>query len=128
MAPYRAILRCYVCKPPLSRDTFSVGIALGLLRKGVITPWHFDLYIGLFQTYLCGTPVRNISHNTCAIPLRTQVRKSFTLLSLQVSRDVESVAGPLSIGGKGSFSKTWQAQRTDSRDIKWKDGAKQCPY
>ena len=40
-----------------------------------------------------------MSRDNCAIPQKKQARKSFAILSLQVSRDMKSIAaGPLSLG------------------------------
>ena len=51
----------------------------------------------------CDTPFCNISRDSCAIPPppppQKQVRNSFAILSLQVSRDMKSMnTGPLSQG------------------------------
>ena len=48
------------------------------------------------QTHLCDTPFCNISRDTCAIPHQKQAQMSFAILSLQISRDMKSIAaGPL---------------------------------
>ena len=58
------------------------------------------LVLNLTQTHLCDTPFCNVSRDNCAIPHKKQVRKSFAILSLQVSRNMKSIAaGPLSSEG-----------------------------
>ena len=55
-------------------------------------PW----YLVLAQAHLCDTPSCNVSRDNCAIPHKKQARKGFAILSLQVSRDMKSIAaGPL---------------------------------
>ena len=54
------------------------------------------LLLSFAQTHLCNTPFCNISRDSCAIPQKKQARKSFAILSLQVLRDMESIAtGPV---------------------------------
>ena len=77
---------------PVLRDTFSGRLAAP--KNGAIPPpWYFYLH----QTYLCDTPFCNISRDNCAIPHKNKHKIVFAILSLQVSRDMKSIAaGPLS--------------------------------
>ena len=55
------------------------------------------LVLSFTQAHLCDTPWCNVSRDNCAIPPQKQARNSFAILSLQVSRDMKSIAaGPLS--------------------------------
>ena len=91
VAPYRSILRYYRCDTPYC----------AILLKG---GWHSlkmvrypPLVLSFTKAHLCDTPFCNISRDNCAIPPFKQARKSFAILSLKVSRDMESIAdGPLS--------------------------------
>ena len=57
------------------------------------------LVLSFTQAHLCDTPFCNVSRDNCAIPQKKQARKSFAILSLQVSRDMKSIAaGPLWLG------------------------------
>ena len=75
-------------------------IARYVLRE-VSTPpksVRYPLFVLSFtQAHLCDTPFCNVSRDNCAIPHK-QARKTFAILSLQVSRDMKSIAaGPLSV-------------------------------
>ena len=97
---------------PLSRNTFSAIPAIP--PQGAIPP----LVPCFTQTYQCDTPFKickHIARYFCDTPGK-QARKSFAILSLQVSRDMESIAaGPLSpkvekiaeIGFAGHFPHFW---------------------
>ena len=64
------------------------------------------LVLSFTQAHLCDTPFCNISRDNCAIPHKNkQARRSFAILSLQVSRDMKSIGtGPLSFGSSGNGS------------------------
>ena len=66
-------------------------------QNGAIPPpWH----LVSTQAHLCDTPFCNIWRDNCAIPHKNKHETSFAILSLQVSRDMKSIAtGPLSPGG-----------------------------
>ena len=94
VAPHRAILLYYRCDTPYRAILFKGG-------------WHSPkmvryppLVLSFTKAYLRDTLFCNISRDNCAIPpppKKKQARKSFAILSLQVSRDMKSiVAGPLS--------------------------------
>ena len=89
VAPYRAILRYYRCDTPYR----------AILLKRVSTPTKWcDTPLG--ASLHTGTSVRSPILQAYraidgAIPPQKQVRKSFAILSLQVSRDMKSIAtGP----------------------------------
>ena len=96
VAPYRAILRYYRCDTPYRAILFKGG---GHSPKMVRYPP--PSYLASFtQAHLCDTPFCNVSRDSYAIPHKKQkkTRKSFAILSLQVSRDMKSIAaGPLSV-------------------------------
>ena len=53
------------------------------------------LVLSFTQPNLCDTRFCNVSRDNCAIPPQEQARKSFAILSLQVLRDMKSIAiGP----------------------------------
>ena len=57
------------------------------------------LALSFTQARLCDTPFCNILRDNCAIPTKKQAPNSFAILSLQVSRDMKSIAvGPLRSG------------------------------
>ena len=60
------------------------------------------LALSFTQAHLCDTPFCYVSRDICAIPhKKTSTKKVFAILSLQVSRDMKSIAaGPLSPGAK----------------------------
>ena len=92
VAPYRAILRYYRCDTPYSAILFKGG-------------WHSPkmvryppIVLSFTQAHLCDTPFCNVSRDNCAIPHENKHENSFAILSLQVSRDMKSIAaGPLSL-------------------------------
>ena len=54
------------------------------------------LALSFRQPHLCDTPFCNVSRDSCAIPHKNKHGKNFVILSLQVSRDMKSIAaGPL---------------------------------
>ena len=54
------------------------------------------LVLSFAQAHLCDNPFCNISRDNCAIPHENKPRKHFAMLSLQVLRDMKSIAaGPL---------------------------------
>ena len=60
------------------------------------------------QAHLRGSPFCNISRDNCAIPHKKQARKSFAIQSLEVSRDMKSIAaGPLSMSFKTQGNQTF---------------------
>ena len=78
---------------------FFVWIFWGFGLCGTFCPSqrYPPLVLSFTQAHLCDTPFCNISRDNCAIPHKEQARKSFAILSLQVSRDMKSIAaGPLS--------------------------------
>ena len=104
VVPCRAIIAILSLRYPISRDTFQGRVALP--QNGAIPP----LAITFTQAHLCDTPFCNVSRDTCVIPheefcdiiatyraiLVRYPMKSFVILSLQVSRDMKSIAaGPL---------------------------------
>ena len=78
---------------PISRDSFSGRLALP--QSGAIPP----LVLSFAQAHLCDTPFCYISRDNCAIPHENKHERVFAILSLQVSRDMKSIAAePLSPG------------------------------
>ena len=91
MAPYRAILRYYRCDTPYRAILFQGGLHSPKMVR------YPPLVLSFTEAHLCDTPFCNVSRENCAIPHKKQARKSFAILSLQVSRDMKSIAtGPLS--------------------------------
>ena len=59
-------------------------------------PW----ILSFTQAHLCDTPFCYISGDNSSIPPQKQARNNFAILSLQVSRDMKSIAaGPLRSSG-----------------------------
>ena len=98
-----------VLSGPISRDTAILRycdtiaaiphIARYFLREVSASPKRCDtprLVLSFTQTHPCDTPFCNVSRDNCAIPHKNKHEKSFAILSLQVSRDMKSIAaGPL---------------------------------
>ena len=92
MAPYRAILRYYRCDTPYRAILFK-----GSYHSPKMVRYPPPLVLSFAHAHLCDTPFCYVSRDNCAIPPLKQARKSFAILSLQISRDMKSiVAGPLS--------------------------------
>ena len=91
VAPYRAIVRYYRCDTPYRAILFKEGENSPNMVR------YPPLVLSFTQAHQCDTPFCNISRDNCAIPHKKQARESFAILSLQVSRDMKSIApGPLS--------------------------------
>ena len=90
VATYRAILRYYRCDTPYRAILFKGGEHSPKMVR------YPPLVLNFTQTHPCDTPFCNVSRDNCAIPHKNKHENSFAILSLQVSRDMKSIAaGPL---------------------------------
>ena len=92
VAPYRTILRYYRCDTSYRAILFG-----GRLAHSIKMVRYPPLVLSFTQAHLCDTPFCNILRDNCAIPHKNKHERVFAILSLQVSRDMRSIAaGPLS--------------------------------
>ena len=83
---------------PISRDAFSGKLALP--QEDAIPPPPTSYLVLHRHISVCNTPFCNISRDNCAVPHENTSTTSFAIPSLQVSRDVKSIAdGPLRFWG-----------------------------
>ena len=98
VAPHRAILWYHRCDNPYRAILFKERLALP--QNGAIPP---PLVPSFTQAHLCDTPC-NVSRDNCAIPhLKKASMKELAILSLQVSRDMKSIAA----GPRKQVNSTW---------------------
>ena len=82
-APYRKHIAILLLRYPVSRDTFSVGLALP--QEGTVPPpWYCHLH-----RHMCDSPFCNILRGTYAKVAKE--KKKHKRASLLASRDIKSI-------------------------------------